>query len=97
MPNINQDGWLNYFVVNMSHEDYIDQEWVRQVLKITDQIKSEFNVGKYRGALFHLNFEANEKIKKQSRQTKAGLGAADQSDSSGIKVNTSMKLGEIFA
>jgi len=30
-------------------------------LQIINKIELQFNTGKYRGALFHLNFQANEK------------------------------------
>lgn len=36
-------------------------------MNYVNKIKKEFNVGKIRGALFHLNFQANELKNKRAR------------------------------
>ena len=59
LPNNNQDMWLKYIQNNLLEID--DLMWVRYLLQIIHKIELQFNTGKYRGALFHLNFQANEK------------------------------------
>ena len=45
-----------------------DLDWVKQLLKILSQL--EFNSGKYKGAIFHLNFEASETLRLSKKRSK---------------------------
>lgn len=65
VPNINQDAWLKYFCNNLNEID--DLEWVRQIILFVEKTQEEFNAGKYRGAMFHLNYYANEKRRLKRR------------------------------
>lgn len=59
VPNSNQDQWIQYVIFNLGAME--DASWVRQLLRSIDQIETEFQTGKYRGAIFHLNFAAMER------------------------------------
>jgi hypothetical protein len=54
LPNLNQDMWLKYLVLNLKQID--DLEWVTYLLTLIEKLESQFNPGQFRGALFHLNF-----------------------------------------
>ncbi len=54
LPNNNQDMWLKYIINNLNQID--DLEWVNYLLTTIARIETQFNTGKFRGALFHLNF-----------------------------------------
>lgn len=46
--------WLKYLINNLNQID--EYNWVVELLLTIQRIESEFNTGKFRGALFHLNF-----------------------------------------
>ena len=54
LPNLNQDMWLKYLVINLQQIN--DLDWVNYLLQIIEKLESQFNPGQFRGALFHLNF-----------------------------------------
>jgi len=61
VPNSRQDQWLKYLINNLNQIDELD--WVQELLQIVVKIEEQFNTGKYRGAVFHLNFRTNERKK----------------------------------
>lgn len=69
---MNQDMWLKYLYTNLGQLE--DLEWVRYLVGVIQKMELQFNPGQFRGALFHLNFQANEKarymkkIKKQKQK-----------------------------
>ena len=53
-PNNQQDMWVKYLIRNLRQID--DLEWCQSLLVYIDTEEHTFNTGKFRGALFHLNF-----------------------------------------
>ena len=54
-----QDQWLSYFRVNLMEVN--DLVWAQILDREIQEMINEFNAGRFRGAIFHLNFQATEK------------------------------------
>ena len=67
-PNNQQDMWVKYLIRNLRQID--DLEWCQSLLVYIDTEEHTFNTGKFRGALFHLNFQASERKKYRDKITK---------------------------
>lgn len=68
--------WLKYIILNLNQIN--DLDWVQYLLQIIGKIENQFNPGQFRGALFHLNFQAYEKqryLKQIKRRQQAGIPA----------------------
>ena len=61
----NQDKWLRYLLDNLNKAD--DLLWVQELLNSIEEHKEEFNAGKFRGALFHMNYIEKETLKSKMR------------------------------
>lgn len=55
------------------------EDWVQALLGWLDKSMDEFNAGKFRGAVFQMNFLASESRKMQVRSTNAGAAMFDHS------------------
>lgn len=60
VPNNNQDKWLVYLLQNLNKAS--DLPWVEELLGKIEQSQDEFNAGKYRGAVFQMNYVAKETL-----------------------------------
>ena len=60
VPNNNQDKWLVYLLQNLNKAS--DLPWVEELLGQIEQSQDEFNAGKYRGAVFQMNYVAKETL-----------------------------------
>lgn len=60
VPNNNQDKWLVYLLANLNKAN--DLPWVEDLLEKIESNQDEFNAGKFRGAVFQMNFIAKENI-----------------------------------
>ncbi len=58
VPNNNQDKWLVYLLNNLNKAN--DLDWVNELLETIKESQEEFNSGKFRGAVFQMNFIAKE-------------------------------------
>ena len=65
MPNNYQDKWLAYLLENLNKAN--DLLWVSELLKKIEKNKSEFNAGKFRGAVFNMNYIEREGLKSKMR------------------------------
>ena len=60
VPNNNQDKWLVYLLHILNKANDCDLAWVEQLLNRIEESQDEFNAGKFRGAVFQMNFAAKE-------------------------------------
>ena len=67
VPNNNQDKWLFYLLQNLNKAN--DLPWVCELLERIEANQEEFNAGKFRGAVFQMNFIAKENLKVRLNQT----------------------------
>ena len=58
VPQRDQDKWLYYLLQNLNKAN--DLAWVNELLVSIEANQEEFNAGKYRGAVFQMNFIAKE-------------------------------------
>ena len=56
-----QDKWLVYLLENLNKAN--DLLWVNELLTKIEANKQEFNAGKFRGAVFHMNYIEREGLK----------------------------------
>ena len=61
VPNKYHDKWLFYLLQNLNKAT--DIGWVCELLEKIEENQEEFNAGKYRGAVFQMNFIAMENIR----------------------------------
>jgi hypothetical protein len=62
VPNLNMDQWIK-FIINNLNQITVEYEWdwAESLLKAINEHQDEFNSGKFRGAIFNLNFINAEK------------------------------------
>lgn len=89
VPNNNQDKWLVYLLQNLNKASELP--WVEELLGQIEQSQDEFNAGKYRGAVFQMNYVAKETL--TTRQV-----TMRSRQNSNVRVNqSSMNLGRFLA
>ena len=80
VPQNNQDKWLYYLLQNLNKAN--DLAWVNELLESIEANQEEFNAGKYRGAVFQMNFIAKEQMKTKASVFAAGKKSTTNLDSS---------------
>lgn len=65
LPNLNQDLWLEFLDRNLSQLK--EFRWAQSLKGALEIQETQFNSGKYRGELFHLNFYAFEALQFQRK------------------------------
>jgi hypothetical protein len=55
VPNSNQDKWLFYLISNLN-KIVDDADWVPILLGSIESKQLDFNAGKFRGAVFQMNY-----------------------------------------
>ena len=62
VPNTNMDQWIKFMMNNLNElqEEY-SWDWSESLLKCVDDNSDKFNMGKFRGAIFNMNFIQAEK------------------------------------
>jgi len=95
VPNNNQDKWLVYLLNNLNKAN--DLAWVNELLGRIEESQDEFNAGKFRGAVFQMNYVAKESRGKKSRLRGIGSERNFASTGDGTTLKMSQNLGRKFA
>ena len=102
VPMNYQDKWLAYLLENLNKAN--DLIWVNELLSKIEENKQEFNAGKFRGAVFQLNYIEREGLKSKMamtissrRATSPNFNSRDSHFSSKSDVRQSQNMGRVFA
>lgn len=71
VPNSNQDKWLFYLLQNLNKAN--DLPWVTELLERIELNQYEFNAGKFRGAVFQMNYIAKENLKRRITRSASSI------------------------
>ena len=73
VPNSNQDKWLFYLLTSLN-KMVEDSDWVPILLNLIEKHQQDFNAGKFRGAVFQMNYISKETLRMKSNLKKNTLG-----------------------